>query len=76
MDVIDLLIDSTRGKDIEVMVAWHPEVITVLFETPRCFLFKNFEHSGKFGLRRFAKKKVNMFGHNDVGEDLEGVFQA
>jgi hypothetical protein len=71
VDVFKLFYKFGVGEDVEVVIAALPELRTSVLEPLRRFVFEHVQSDGEsveFGL---ADEKVDVFGHEDISEDVE-----
>jgi hypothetical protein len=71
MNIAELLDEFAVGEDVEVVVAALPELRTTALETLRRLVFENVQGNGERMEFGFADEEVEVFGHEDVSEDVQ-----
>jgi hypothetical protein len=69
--VTQLLHVLAVGEDVEIVVAYLPELGSVAFEQLRGFTLEDAEGCREGVELRFGDKQVNVLGHEDVAEDVK-----
>ena len=67
MDIADHFGAGLLSVDIAVVIAGLPELFARSSQLARSHLLDAFQKLRQYNLRRFIDKKMDMFGHQDVG---------
>jgi hypothetical protein len=71
MNVSKLFYKLTLIADIEIVVAFLPEMLSFPDQSPWYALLQRFQRVSKSALPRFAEQQMNVFGHNNVTVDAK-----
>lgn len=73
VNVAELFPEFGLGEDVEVVIAALPELFAVGFEALGGFVFEDVESGAEEVGFGFREEQVDVFGHEDVAEDVEVV---